>query len=76
MLKNRIEGHCVYNVTRVQGEDSDKCGEFCAYFVFNRFTNLDLDLEDLLNDLFDEDTTTNEKTVLQFLRHFSSVYPK
>ncbi len=67
VLKNKIEGYCVYNITRVQSEDSDRCGEFCAYFVFNRFANLDLDLYELLNDIFEEDTKVNEAIVLKFL---------
>ena len=71
VLENNIEGQCVYNVSRVQGEESDKCGEFCAYFIFNRFANLDLDLSELLNDIFEEDTATNEKNVVTFIREFA-----
>ena len=72
ILGKKIEGQCVFNRSRVQGQESDKCGEFCAYFILNRFANLDLDLSDLLNDIFEEDPKENEKNVVKFLNEFKS----
>ena len=61
-------GECEFNTTGVQPEFSDKCGEFCLFFIFMRYFNLDLNLSECLNDVFSEDREENEREVLNFLQ--------
>jgi len=59
--------HLSYNVTSVQPLTSHKCGEFVLYYLFERFHNLDLDFEELLNDIFTDNLTKNDSAVSDFI---------
>ena len=60
-----------FNVTPVQSPSSDSCGLFVLYYLIQRFYNKDIDFDDLLNHIFEESTTENEKLVEEFCRsHF------
>ena len=43
----------------MQNSDSKSCGEFVIYFLINRLHNKDIELEDLLNYIFEFCTTEN-----------------
>jgi len=58
--------HLIFNVTQVQPSYSLKCGQYVLYFLYERFHNLDMDFDDLLNEIFCENNETNDKKVLQF----------
>ena len=51
----------------MQNSDSKSCGEFVIYFLINRLHNKDIELEDLLNYIFETSTEKNENIVDQFL---------
>lgn len=60
-----------FNISQVQNSDSKSCGEFVIYFLINRLHNKDIELEDLLNYIFETSTEKNENIVDQFLlEHF------
>ena len=70
-----LENHCnfkgilelIYNETQFQENDTDTCGLFALYFIFERMHNLDLSFHDLLNELFDaENLLFNERKVTEF----------
>lgn len=56
-----------FNVTPVQSNESNLCGEYCIYFVYERLFNKDMKFYQLLNEIFTVDTTVNEKKVNAFL---------
>ncbi len=58
---------CDFNVTKVQDEASVFCGQFCIYFIVQRLFNDDLDLTELLNEIFCENVAENEQSVQDFL---------
>jgi hypothetical protein len=73
-LKN-LKGECLafkgvknldFNETAFQKEDSDTCGLFTIYFVFERMHNFDLSYEEILEDIFDKSCEINEETVKDF----------
>ncbi len=57
-----------YNSVPVQCTSSSKCGQFTLYFLINRLYNLDLELVDLINDIFVIDCEQNEEIVMQFFQ--------
>jgi len=59
--------HLSYNISPVQPLTSHKCGEFVLYYLFERFHNLDLDFDELLNDIFTDELTKNDTTVCEFI---------
>ena len=60
-------GTCFFNETAVQSITSDLCGHFVVYVIIFRLFNWDQTFEELLNDLFTENTSINEKEVLNFV---------
>jgi len=56
----------VFNVTQVQSSSSNTCGLFVLYFALERFFNLDMKFEDLMNEIFVESTEKNESNVRNF----------
>jgi hypothetical protein len=57
---------CAFNSERVQPETSTMCGAFCAYFVFCRLTNYDMDFEEIFSESFSKDLQKNEDIVSHF----------
>jgi hypothetical protein len=55
-----------FNETPFQKEDSDTCGLFTIYFVFERLHNFDLSFDEILEDIFDISCEVNENTVKNF----------
>jgi hypothetical protein len=71
--KSLIKKYCkfntkeiIFNETQFQANFSDTCGLFVLYFLYERFFNLDISFEDLINDIFVEDVVENEKKVKEF----------
>ncbi len=62
------DGVYEFNCFPVQCNKSYLCGSFVIYFLIERYFNLDLEFEDLLNDIFGPDCTINETTVSNFLQ--------
>lgn len=58
---------CEINSTPLQSSNSSSCGEFVLYFLINRYHNLDISYNELLNDLFDVSSEINETNVKKFL---------
>ena len=55
-----------FNETSFQKQDSDTCGLFVIYFIWQRMFNLDLTFDDTLEHIFDLSADVNEKKVLNF----------
>jgi len=43
-----------YNTTQVQPSSSILCGQYVLFFLFERYHNLDLNFDDLVNEIFSE----------------------
>lgn len=56
-----------FNTTQVQPLSSILCGQFVLYFLYERYHNLDLDFDDLLNSIFDNNLQKNDDTVSNFI---------
>lgn len=56
-----------FNVTPVQSNESNNCGEYCIYFVYQRLFNKDLDFNMLMNEIFSYNLTENAKMVESFI---------
>ena len=61
------QGTCEFNVTPLQLESSNTCGQFCLYFIIHRLHNFDLTFDNFMNDFFTDEPVLNEARVLQFL---------
>ena len=59
-----------YNTSSVQCQGSKLCGGFVLYFIVFRYSNLDQELSDFLNNFFKKDCTQNETDVAAFLESF------
>jgi hypothetical protein len=55
-----------FNETIFQNSETDTCGLFVIYFIIERMHNLDLTFEEILEDIFEDDTIKNEEIVSQF----------
>jgi hypothetical protein len=56
----------VFNETAFQNIDTASCGLFVLYFLFERMHNLDLSFDDIIEEIFEEDTNANEEKVKTF----------
>ncbi len=63
----KFRGTCHFNETPFQAKESVACGEFCLYFIIQRYFNEDLDLQELLEEYFSSNFNENEKRVKQFV---------
>lgn len=62
----------IYNETQFQDDNSDTCGLFTLYFIFERMHNLDMSFHDVLEDIFEsEHKLINEEKVQQFCNHLN-----
>ena len=58
-----------FNTTQFQKSDSNSCGLFTLYFIFERMHNLDLNFHEILEEIFDaEDIEINEEKVAEFVK--------
>jgi len=62
------------NTTPLQLPNSSTCGGFVLYFLINRYHNLDMNYDDLLNDLFEVRAEVNESKVKSFLQNHLENY--
>jgi hypothetical protein len=56
------------NETAFQSDNSESCGLFVLYFLFERVHNFDLTFKVLLEDIFEENTSLNELKVIEFCK--------
>ncbi len=61
------KGKFQYNTFAVQCNDSYYCGGFVIYYLIERYSNLDLDFDELINDIFSPDCDENQLKVKEFL---------
>ncbi len=59
-----------FNETQFQDSNSSTCGLFVIYFAIQRFHNLDLEFDELLEEIFVLKTEKNEIRVKTFLNEF------
>ena len=73
--KENLKKHCKFrgihelefNETSFQLINSDTCGKFVLYYIFERMHNLDLAFEEILEEIFDDkDKEKNEQIVQEF----------
>jgi hypothetical protein len=57
-----------YNETPFQNQNTDSCGLFVIYYVWQRMYNLDLTLDDILELSFEKDNNLNEVKVNNFCK--------
>jgi hypothetical protein len=55
-----------FNVSQFQPSTSQNCGFFCIYFLFERFHNLDLEFDEILEESFDSSCNINDEKVTKF----------
>ena len=63
-----FRGSCQFNQTKLQGDNSNSCGEFCLYYIVQRLHNLDLSYQEFMDDFFSLDTDVNEENIQTFLK--------
>ena len=70
-IKEKLNFKVIYefNSTAVQTEKSTLCGQFCVFFVLNRLMNLDSHFEEIVNDLFEEQSEKNDTVVQEFVNN-------
>jgi hypothetical protein len=66
------EKFLTFNVTQFQSNESQNCGMFCIYFLFQRFHNLDLEFDETLAECFDSDVNLNDENVIKFCKDLLS----
>ena len=66
-LKFHGVSNIIFNLTQVQGNESESCGQFCLYFLLERLQNLDFGFHELMNEIFVNDVKKNEEQVQKFL---------
>ena len=68
--KFRGVSELLYNETQFQKDDSDTCGLFALYFIFERMHNLDMSFDNLLEEIFEvENKQQNENSITQFCQN-------
>lgn len=56
-----------FNYTQVQSNETNTCGQFCIFFIYQRLFNADLPFDELLNTIFSDDVSKNESEVETFV---------
>ncbi len=62
-----LEAVFEFNTFPVQCTDSYFCGAFVVYYLIERYSNLDLEFEEFLNDIFCSNCEENQQRVKRFL---------
>jgi len=61
-----------FNLTRVQADDAETCGQHCIYFIYQRIYNNDLNFKELLNESYSAtDYNLNETNVKHLITELS-----
>ena len=58
-----------YNETAFQADNSESCGLFVIYFIWQRMFNLDLNFDEILEESFFSDKHLNELKVKEFCQN-------
>ena len=58
-----------YNETAFQTDNSESCGLFVIYFIWQRMFNLDLNFDQMLEESFVSDKDLNELKVKEFCQN-------
>ena len=69
----RYSSVVLYNDTKVQGPESQKCGLFCVYVAYWRLPNIDQTFSESMADIFTTDFVKNDKIVVDFMNEYSAV---
>jgi len=59
-----------FNHTRLQPLTSSLCGEYVLNFLFERYHNLDLTFDDLVNECYSDQTKVNEDAIVLFIQKY------
>ena len=62
-----------YNETSFQSDNSESCGLFVIYFIWQRMFNLDLSFDQILEESFSADNGLNELKVKEFCQNLEEV---
>ena len=68
----RYSSVVLFNETRVQGPDSQKCGLFCVYVAYWRLLNIDQTFSEAMADIFTTNFAKNDNIVADFMAEYSS----
>lgn len=60
----------VYNVTQVQPDYSPLCGEYCLVFLMERFLNLDMTFDSLINEILTDNLSKNDDIIKNFMKDY------
>ena len=60
----------VFNVTQVQPDYSTLCGQYCLVFLMERYHNLDMSYNELINQFLSDNVSENDKIVKQSMNDF------
>ncbi|MBM3939130.1 MAG: hypothetical protein FJ333_10840 [Sphingomonadales bacterium] len=55
-----------YNSTQLQPLESSLCGQYCLFYLYERYHNFDLDYSTLINEALSENVASNDQIVSQF----------
>lgn len=69
-LKIRNLKEIEYNETPVQSSSSTTCGHFCLFFILERLHNLDYSFDQLVNEIFSDNISLNERVVTEFYKEY------
>lgn len=62
--------HAIVNTTPLQPLTSVLCGQYVLKYLFERYHNLDLDFDTLINLSFSDQASTNEQAIEIFIKDF------
>ena len=62
--------HVTFNTTQIQPSFSTLCGQYVLFYLFERYHNLDLEFDELVNIIFSEQLSKNDETVVTFMNEF------
>ncbi|MBM3938369.1 MAG: hypothetical protein FJ333_06915 [Sphingomonadales bacterium] len=72
-FKTKSITHISFNHTQIQPFSSSLCGQYVLFYLFERYHNVDLDFDSLLNECFVECTEKNDEAVKLFIQDFLDV---
>jgi hypothetical protein len=61
------------NNTTFQSKNTDSCGLFTLYFIFERLHNFDMSFDDILEDIFEINVDSNESKVIKFCDNIKNI---
>ena len=62
-----------YNINQLQPSISALCGQYVLYYLFERYHNLDMDFDELVNEIFTDNVMKNDETVVNFMNEYFTV---